>query len=270
MSVGRSIARITLASATVLLLTACGQSADRTATGDLAVASVQELPDWSGWWATVGGPGADGLRAVLRNLDVYQPEARRIVEEASVPGANLGGGAVYCVPTRFNGGSNGGGTDDVEFLLMPQRLTITNGNGLLRRILIDGRPLSENPEPSNGGTSVGRWEGDTLVVETIGLHPDTTFPSASHPNSPLIGENVHVVERFLLNEQDQLVINTELTAPQLLIAPIKFTTIYRRDPEYIYRDHDICSLNDRSIDPETGFQRFDMTPPADLPPPPPN
>jgi len=270
MSVGRSIAKNTLTCAAVLLLAACGQSADNTSTDDPAAASVQKLPDWSGWWATVGGPGADGLRAVLRNLEVYQPEARRIIEEASAPGANLGGGAVYCVPTRFNGGSNGGGTDDVEFLLMPQRLTITNGNGMLRRIPIDGRALRENPEPSNGGTSAGKWEGDTLVIETIGLHPDTTFPAASHPNSPLIGENVHVVERLLLNAQDQLVINTELTAPQLLKAPLKFTTVYRRDPGYIYRDHDICSLNDRSIDPETGFQRFDMTPPADLPPPPPN
>ena len=270
MSVGHSIAKNTLTCAAVLLLAACGQSADSTAIDDLAAASVQQLPDWSGWWATVGGPGADGLRAVLRNLGVYQPEARRIVEEASAPGANLGGGAAYCLPTRFNGGSNGGGTDDVEFLLMPQRLTITNGNGMLRRIPIDGRSLRENPEPSNGGTSVGKWEGDTLVIETIGLHSDTTFPAASHPNSPLIGENVHVVERLLLNAEDQLVINTELTAPQLLKAPIKFTTVYRRDPGYIYRDHDICSLNDRSIDPETGFQRFDMTPPADLPPPPPN
>jgi hypothetical protein len=269
MSVGRFVSISTLTCAAVLLA-ACGQSTDSTATDDAAAASVQELPDWSGWWATVGGPGADGLRAVLRNLDVYQPEARRIIEAASAPGANLGGGAVYCVPTRFNGGSNGGGTDDVEFLLMPQRLTITNGNGMLRRIPIDGRALRENPEPSNGGTSVGKWEGDTLVIETIGLHPDTSFPTSSHPNAPLIGENVHVVERLQLNAQDQLVINTELTAPQMLKAPIKFTTVYRRDPGYIYRDHDVCSLNDRSIDPITGKQRFDMTPPADLPPPPPN
>jgi len=269
MSAGLSIAKTTLTCAAVLLLTACGQSVDSTSTSDHAAAEVQTLPDWSGWWATVGGPMAGGLRATLQNLDVYQPEARRIIETARAPGANLGGGAVYCVPTRFNGGSNGGGTDDVEFLLMPERLTITNGNNLLRRIFIDGRPLRENPEPSNGGTSVGTWEGDTLVIETIGLHPDTTFPGASHPNSPQIGENVHVVERLRLNEQDQLVINTELTAPQLLTAPIEFTTTYRRDLGYVYRDHDICSFNDRSIDPDTGLQRFDLTPPADLPPPPP-
>ena len=288
-SVGGCIARKLLACAVAVLVAACGQSPDSTATDDPAAASMEhfrdwsELPDWSGWWEMEGGFEAvraasqaggqsnsgSGVRPVLANLDVYQPEARRIAAAARVPGVNRGGVGVYCVPHRFNGGINGGRTNDVEFLLMPQRLTITNGDGLLRRIPIDGRPLRENPEPSNGGTSVGRWEGDTLIVETIGLYPDTTFPTASNPNLPQIGENVHVVERLRLNEQDQLVIDTVLTAPQLLTAPINFTTVYQRDPGYVYRDHDVCSLHDRSVDHETGFERFDLTPPADLPPPPP-
>ena len=297
MSAGRCIARQLLACTAVVLLAGCGQSTDSTATDDAATddaatddaaaASTQqfrdwsELPDWSGWWEMEGGfeavravsqAGArsgDGLLAVAANPDVYQPEALRIIAAGREPGADLGGGAKYCVPHRFNGGFNGGMTNDVEFLLMPQRLTITNGDGLLRRIPIDGRPLRENPEPSNGGTSVGRWEGDTLVIETIGLYPDTTFPVPSTPYLPPIGENVHVLERLRLNEQDQLVHDTELTAPQLLTAPISFTTVYERDPGYVYRDHDICSLNDRSVDHETGFEHFDLTPPADLPPPPP-
>ena len=113
------------------------------------------------------------------------------------------------------------------------------------------------------------YQPDTLVIETIGLYSDTTFPVPSTPYLPPIGENVHVVERLRLNEQDRLVIDTVLTAPQLLTAPIRFTTVYQRDPGYIYRDHDICSVNDRSVDPATGFERFDLTPPPDLPPPPP-
>lgn len=253
-----------------LLISACGQTTDTTAVvDDSTTAPMQEYPDWGGWWLIADGPLGGGLRGLLRNLNVYQPEVKSFIERVSVPGTNLGGGAVFCVPVRFNGGTNGGGTDAVEFLLTPQRLTITNEDGMLRRIIIDGRPLRENPEPSNGGTSIGTWEGDTLIVETIGLHPDTTFPSSSRPNSPLIGENVHVLERIYLNEQDQLIVDTELTAPQMLVAPINFSTVYRRDPGHIIRDHDRCSLNDRSIDPVTGLERFDMTPPADLPPPPP-
>lgn len=264
MSIDRWLAKRAVDCTVILLLTGCGQSTD-----DLTSESIQTLPDWSGWWVSDGDAGGNGLRDAIRNLDVYQPEARRIVEQASVPGANLGGGSLYCLPTRFNGGSNGWITESVEFLLMPERLTITNEDGMLRRIPIDGRSLRENPEPSNGGTSIGWWEGDTLIIETIGLHPDTTFPTPSRPNSPQIGENVHVLERLRLNEEDQMVIDTELTAPQMLVEPIKFTSVYHRDPDHIYRDHDRCSLNDRSIDPETGLERFDMTPPEDLPPPPP-
>ena len=283
MSAGRIFARNWLACAAVALVAACGQSADNMATDDPTAASAQQLPDWSGWWEIEGGYEAvraasqsggrsssgNGVFAAVANPDLFQPEARQIIVAGRVPGADPGGGVKYCVPHRFNGGFNGGLTNDVEFLLMPQRLTITNGDGLLRRIPIDGRPLRENPEPSNGGTSVGRWEGDTLVIETIGLYPDTTFPMPSTPYLPPIGENVHVVERLWLNEQDQLVIDSVLTAPQLLTAPLSFTTVYERDPGYVYRDHDICSLNDRSVDHETGFEHFDLTPPDDLPPPPP-
>ncbi len=295
MSAGRCIARQLVTYASVVLLAACGQSADSTATtattsttaaDDMAAGSAQqlrdwsELPDWSGWWEIEGGFEAvsaasqgtqaiSGVFTVARNPDLYLPEARQILAAGRVPGADLGGGGTYCVSTRFNGGFNGGMTNDVEFLLRPDRLTITNGDGLLRRILIDGSPLRENPEPSNGGTSVGRWEGDTLVIETNGLHPDTTFPMPSTPYLPPIGENVHVVERLRLNEEDKLIIDSVLTAPQLLIAPLSFTTVYERDPGYVYRDHDICSVNDRSVNLETGLEQFDLTPPDDLPPPPP-
>ena len=61
----------------------------------------------------------------------------------------------------------------------------------------------------------------------------------STPYLPTIGENVHVVERLRLNEQDKFIIDTVFTAPQLLTAPLSFTTVYERDPGYVYRDHDV-------------------------------
>jgi hypothetical protein len=259
-----STSRNALTCAVALMLTACG-----TTTHTASDVSAQNLPDWSGWWDATGRPFTSGTNQLLPN-EIYLPEFVRLIAEDRAPGANLGGGSMYCVSTRFNGANNGGGVDHVEFLLMPERLTITNENGLLRRIPIDGRALRENPEFSNGGTSVGKWQGDTLVIETIGLHPDTTFPTASRPNSPVIGDDVHVLEHIGLNDQQQLVVETWLSAPQMLLKPINFTVVYERTPGHIPIDHDVCSLNDRSIDPVTGFQRFDMTPPVDLPPPPPN
>jgi len=61
-----------------------------------------------------------------------------------------------------------------------------------REIFTDGRALPKDPEPAWFGYSVGRWEGDTLVVDTTGIHEKTWLDDAGHPHS----EALHVVERF--------------------------------------------------------------------------
>lgn len=246
----RSVASRALASALLLgALSACGP----------------RLPDWSGWWKVEQGQSPTQI--FLEHADLFQPEARRRIEAVTAPGANLSANGVYCRLFRFVG-DNGGQIEDVEFLLTPGRLTITNESGLLRRIPFDGTPLRADPEPSNGGTSAAHWEGGTLVIETVGLHPDTTFPAPT-PGAPLIGAGARINERIRLIDSGKLEVRSEIIAPQMLTAPLNLTTVYRRDPGHIVRDLDECDANDRSIDPQTGLQRFDLTPPADLPPPPP-
>ena len=222
--------------------------------------SIQQLPDWSGWWHQVPGAANNGQAWLNTNTELYLPNAKKPI---TTP-------VTYCIPARFNGLANGSQFTDVEFLLMPGRVTITNADNMLRRIYTDGRVLPENPDYLNGGNSVGRWEEDTLVIETIGLHPDTTFPVASRPTGWLIGEDVHVLERYSLDNQGQLIAHVQLSAPEMLKETLTYTNIYERWPseEFIYGDHDVCSPNDRSIDPDTGEERFDLTPPEGLPPPP--
>lgn len=248
-------------------LVACKQSVQ---TGDAArkgmtYESLQQLPDWSGWWTVMQGQSPAQL--LIDNAGLFRPDARLRVDAMLVPNANLSANGLYCRQYRFVG-DNGGAIEDVEFLFTPGRLTVTNESGLLRRIALDGSPLRDNPEPANGGTSVGKWEGDTLLVETIGLHADAIFP-APIPGGPFIGANARVKERIRLIKEGQLEIDTEVIAPEMLTGPLKFKTVYKRDPGHVSRDLDICATNDRSIDPNTGLQRFDLTPPADIPPPPP-
>ena len=45
----------------------------------------------------------------------------------------------------------------------------------VRRIFTDGRPLPEDPDPTYNGSSVGHWEGDTLVATTVGLREGRTI-----------------------------------------------------------------------------------------------
>jgi len=46
----------------------------------------------------------------------------------------------------------------------------TSSNGVFREVFTDGRPLPKEPQPSWKGYSVGKWEGDTMVVDTIGFN----------------------------------------------------------------------------------------------------
>src|SRR6476659_2680430 len=61
-----------------------------------------------------------------------------------------------------------------------------------REIFTDGRALPKDPEPAWFGYSVGRWEGDTLVVETNGINEKTWLDDAGNPH----GEALHLLERF--------------------------------------------------------------------------
>jgi hypothetical protein len=173
----------------------------------------------------------------------------------------------WCRPPQFVG-YNGGFVDMVEVLFTPGRVTLTSEMGLIRRIYTDGRALPPDPEPSNMGTSIGHWEGNTLVVETIGLNPESLFPGIA-PGAPKIGRDARVSERISLKDPNTLQIETTLVAPDILTAPDKRTRSYARAPRHVLREVTFCADNDRSIDPNSGKQRFDMTPPADLPPPPP-
>ena len=64
--------------------------------------------------------------------------------------------------------------------------------GRYRQIYTDGRKLPKDPNPTWLGYSVGRWEGDTLVVESAGFNDRSWLDRAGHPHS----ENLRVTERF--------------------------------------------------------------------------
>ena len=66
------------------------------------------------------------------------------------------------------------------------------GHNHYRQIFLDGRPLPTPSQPSYMGYSIGRWEGDTLVVETNGLNNEGWLDMDGHPQT----ESTHITERF--------------------------------------------------------------------------
>lgn len=95
-----------------------------------------------------------------------------------------------------------------------------------RQVFTDGRPLPEDPQPSWLGYSVGKWEGDTLVVETIGFNGTTWLDNAGTPHS----ESLHVTERFRRRDKDHLDIQITIDDPKTFRHPFTVTQQARLAP----------------------------------------
>lgn len=225
-------------------------------------AALAELPDWSGWW--LAAAARTPQEELASQPPPFNPEAARarsasLAADAPVPFA-------YCRPREFTG-SSGGFTEAMELLFTPGRVTLTTERGLLRRIYTDGRQMPESLEYTDTGTSIGRWEGKTLVVETAGIDPRIPYPDRSAGSVPF-GEDVVIHERIYLVDENMLRIDVETVAPDIFTAPYRSSQLYRRLSKTMGNEISWCSEADRSLDPRTGQQRFDTTPPPGLPPPP--
>jgi hypothetical protein len=222
------------------------------------------LPDWSGWWGNDFSVMADWENAPppLRPGDLARFRAARAADANPDPGR-------FCRPPQFTGYS-GGLSEGLEFLFTPGRVTLTNEAGLIRRIYTDGRPVSPAAGGTNTGTSIGHWEGQTLVVVTTGINPRALYPlHTTHAAMP-IGKNVRITERISLLDANTLQFEVETVAPDLFTATDRRKRVYARLPNKTSASEvSYCLDYDRSIDPKSGKQRFDLTPPADLAPPPP-
>jgi len=228
--------------------------------------SLKYLPDFGGSWVPAGPPFEPGDLAALRAT--LPPEVRPEIAARYHDGRKqiLSGALVergYCEPPTFGGRLRDGAAGSLEFLFTPGRITIAVESGLVRRIYLrDAPPENALPE-SRGGTSIGHWEGRTLVVETSGLSPAATFlPGIA------LGHGAHVVERISLQDANTLRVETITTAPEILLAPLKSVGIYRRKRDRMFTDFDTCVKDDRSYDAKSRSEQFDATPQSDLPPPP--
>jgi len=190
-------------------------------------AALGKLPDWSGVWT----PDISDQEARERsNAPPWKPEvAKRIDkmyadEEAGRPFEIID----HCFPTGMPSWMlithNA-----FEVLFTPGRVTILGeGDGnRLRRIYTDGRPHPADPDPSFHGHSIGHWEKDTLVVDTIGVLPQGYLAVNEAVGVPNNGD-MHVVERLHLQGPGTLVDELEITASKILSKPWRTARKYYR------------------------------------------
>jgi hypothetical protein len=162
-------------------------------------ADLGKLPDWSGVWTPLV---RDQEAQVRTNPPPWTPKVSAQIiqmfaeEKAGHPRPLF----VECLPEGMPSWMlithNA-----LEFLFTPGRVTVlgeSDGNRL-RRIYTDGRPHPNDPDPTFHGHSIGHWEGATLVVDTVGILPQSYLAVSEAVGVPNNGD-MHVIERIHLRQ----------------------------------------------------------------------
>ena len=84
-----------------------------------------------------------------------------------------------------------------------------------RQIFTDGRPFPADPSPTWLGYSIGRWDGDALVAETIGLIDETWLDDGGHPHS----DALKVTERFRRGTAGTMDVDVTIDDPKAYTRP---------------------------------------------------
>jgi hypothetical protein len=190
--------------------------------------ALSKLPDWSGYWI----PNIrDQTQQETSNAPPWNAAVAREMAEARADeqAGKPWGLFANCLPEGLPSGIlvNHVG---MEWVFAPGRVIMMgDGDGnKLRRIYTDGRPHSADPAPTLYGESIGHWEGDTLVVDTIGILPQALIAINEAIGVPNDGD-MHVTERIRLAAPDTLHDELTITAPRVLTRPWTTTRIYTRD-----------------------------------------
>ncbi len=109
-----------------------------------------------------------------------------------------------------------------------------------RQIYTDGRALPVDPQPTWGGYSIGRWDGDTLIVDAAGFNDGTWLDSAGHPHS----DALRVHERFHRRDFGHMDLSVTVDDPKMYTKPftIRVTEVLLPDTDIL---ESVCNENEK-------------------------
>jgi hypothetical protein len=109
-----------------------------------------------------------------------------------------------------------------------------------RQVFLDRRELPKDPSPSWYGYSVGRWEGDVLVVDTIGFNDKTVLDAFRHPHT----EALHITERLRRRDFGHIELQQRYEDPGAYARPWTITLNLELDPDNEILEY-FCNENER-------------------------
>jgi len=129
----------------------------------------------------------------------------------------------YCLPWGYTRSSQV--EYPLEIMQRPDRLAfLYESNNIFHVVHLDGRDHPKDLEANWMGHSVGKWEGDTLIVDTIGFNGKTYIDTAEHPSS----DALHITERIGYIDPQHLSYEVTWEDPKMYTKPIKNTRVLSR------------------------------------------
>jgi hypothetical protein len=198
-------------------------------------------PDLSGLWhaertpvsefVRVLGPGMPAIQPDLNDVtkhvinvlwdvppgeQLLRPEAAALLAQRQKSGRDFQ--SAYCQPSSIPATLF---ILNFKMVQAPGEIVVLAGNGdPPRQIYIDGRSLPKDAEPSWMGSSVGRWQGDTLVVETTGFKETAWLDGFGHPRS----EAMHITERYRRRDFGHMDLEVTFDDPTYYTRPFGLKT----------------------------------------------
>ena len=176
-----------------------------------------ETPDFTGIWTNYAG-GPRGRGQAGPDLPLSDEAQAKIAEYRALvsPLGETPGG--YCLGTGMPGSMLGSGGYPMEVIQRPDQITIIyEAHNEIRRVYFGDRIIPEGDRvPERNGYSTGRWEGDTLIVETAHLKEQVNQRFAH-------SDRASIVERYTLTEEDgRKVLTAEMTMtdPDFYTEPV--------------------------------------------------
>jgi hypothetical protein len=139
-----------------------------------------------------------------------------------------------------------------KILLIPQPFEIVQTPGrvfeffemfhIWRTIWTDGRPIPKDPDPTWMGTAVGKWEGDTFVVDTVGFNEKTWVEFFGYPHS----DQMQVTERYKRVDAETMSIAVTIEDPKAYTKPwVNPPFLFKREPTWEIMEH-FCILDEET------------------------
>ena len=200
----------------------CGQASSSTA-------ETTHVPDFNGFWLpniSMASPKINGFYFSEPHLTPWAMDFVKMYKRREESGNVISEPSAKCMPKGFP--YNMEHILPMDFVQSPGELVIlVEERSTPRHIYLDERkhPSDDDLTYSTNGHSIGHWEGQTLVIDTIGIEDDTLLSLERVPHSKAL----HIVERMSLTpDRNTITDRITMTDPKTFTEPYIVTLTYSR------------------------------------------